>query len=478
MQQLISGPALFYDIPEYLQIVTSHSFWQVFSLGHFPIHTVFMDILWVLIRFFPVNLIAMVFGAVSIFIFYKICKLIFKKGPFWLGAAIFALFPAVWLINTNLMVESMTLTFYLAGIYFFLSGKKAGFFISLFLMIGTHLESIFWIPTIFLFPYIFAVKFKKAEVARFIKLAGFSVISSVVFYVCIYYFSGRAIGGAGEQLLTYFSSGVFRMIRNIWLSFIRDFGSLTPFVLVILLFKKVKTKSAWIAWLIFLAITCFIGANWQGDFMGRRIIFAAVLLALAFYKYLGRKTFFMILYLLPIVIANVILYSKGSPFTQANLPKGQVLIQTHYVAPFTKYEGTILWIGGDDLGKIDNYLKSGKRVFLAKEAVTAPYMLLVGNNYHITSLSRVGKSESRFLFQKYAVDRYGDSLELKMFKGAKVSGEASKPIIFFDQSFWGRLARRRIDYGDIGSWIWALVINHRDPTGWTYKDVRGIWYNM
>jgi hypothetical protein len=477
MYNLIFGPALFYDIPEYLQIATTHTFWQVFSLGHFPIHPFFLGILWIFIKFLPVNAIAMLFGIISIFIFYKISKLIFKKGLFWLAAIIFALFPAVWIINTNLMVESITLTFYLISLYFFLSKKINWFFASLFLMIGTHLESIFWIPTIFLFPFIFGIKFNRKEILKFTKAAIVSIGISILFYVSIYFFSHRVISGQSEQLTTYFSSGILRMIRNAWLSFIRDYGSLTPFVLVFLLIKNVKSKLVWIAWGIFFLITFLIGANWQGDFMGRRIIFAGVLISLALYKYLGKKTFFVILYLLPIIAANIILYSKGSPFNTAEIPPGQILVETHYLAPFTKYNGTILLIGEDDLGKIDVYLKAGKRVFLTKQAVTAPYMLLVGNNYHITSLGKAGDSESSFLFQKYIVEPYSNVFELKSYKGV-VSKDAGQPVIFYDNGFWGWLARRRIDYGDAGSWVWAIIINHRDPTGWTYKDVRGIWYNM
>jgi hypothetical protein len=474
MQQLIFGPALFYDIPEYMQIVSGNTFWQVFALGHFPIHPVFLGILWLLIKIIPVNVIAMVFGALSVFILYKISKLIFKKGLIILPVIIFALFPAVWLINTNLMVESMTLAFYLAGIYFFLSKKKVMFFLSLFLMIGTHLQSIIWIPTIFLFPGIFDIKVKKSEILGFIRYTIFAVLVSILFYCCLYYFSGRIIGGTTEQLSVYFSSGILRMIRNSWLSFIRDFGSLTPFLLLFLLIKNAKSNISRISWLIFFALVGVVGFNWQGDFMGRRIVFAGVLLALSIYKYLGKQSIFVILYLLPIVVANIILYSNGSPFVILKIPKGQVLIETHYLKPFTKYDGTVLWIGEDDFEKVDEYLASGKRVFLTKQAITAPYMLLVGNNYHITSLGKVGNSESRFLFTKYIVEQVGDVIELKLFNGKEISKEAGEPVIYFDQSFWGRLVRRRIDYGDLGSWIWAIVSNHRDPIGWTYKDVRGI----
>lgn len=473
MQNLIFGPALFYDLPEYLQIVGSHSFWQVFSLGHFPIHPIFMGILWLLTRGLPVNAIAMLFGILSIFIFYKISKLIFKTGPFWISTIIFVLLPAVWIINTNLMVESVTLTFFLSEIYFFIKKQKILFLISFFLMIGTHLESVFWIPVIFLIPPMFEVKFKKDEFTNFVKLSFLSVLLSATFYLLLYYFSGRTITGSTEQLSVYFSSNIFQMIRNIWLSFIRDFDSLTPFVLGFLLLKYIKSRPVLIAWIIFFGLVALVGANWQGDFMGRRIIFAAVPVALALYKYLRIKSVLIVLYLLPIIAANVVLYSGSSPFVTPNIPTGQVLIETHYLKPFTKYDGTILWIGESDLRIIDSFLKNGTRVFMTKQSVTAPYQLLVGQNYHITSLGRVGDSESRFLFKKYEIDSFNNVFEIKTYKG-KISDRAGEPVIFFDQSFWGRLARRRIDYGDAGSWIWAIATNHRDPAGWTYDDVRGI----
>jgi hypothetical protein len=215
--------------------------------------------------------------------------------------------------------------------------------------------------------------------------------------------------------------------------------------------------------------------------MQRRIVFAGVLIALYLYKYLKNKTAWVVLYLIPIVAAIGVLYYKDNPNMALavmqkhinELPPGQVLLQSHYYKPFTRYDGTILWIGNDDLGQIDKYLGSGKRVFITKESVTAPYLLFVGNNYHITSVGKVGDSESRFLFNKYIVDAYGDNLEIKLFKGKQISGQAGEPVVTYNQSFWGRLVRRRIDYGDVGSWAWAIITNHRDPTGWIYKDVTG-----
>jgi hypothetical protein len=473
MQNFIFGPALFYDIPEYLSIVTTHSFWQVFTLGHFPIHPVFLSILWIFIKFLPVNAVAMIFGIFSLFLVHKISKLLFKKDSYWLPVLMFILFPGVWLISTNLMVESMTLTFFILSTYLFLFKKHHWFFVSLFLMIGTHLQSIVWIPAIFAMPFIFnkEIKFNKSEIYSFIKLSVISVGVSILFYSVLYWILGERPGGTTEQLFTYFSSGPARMARNVWISFIRDFGTLTPLVLLFLLFKYVKSKKELLGWAIFFGLVFLTGANWQGDFMPRRLIFVGLILSLGLYKFLRLKSIFMVLYLIPIVLANVILYSKGSPFQTFNLPANQVLIQTHYLKPFTDYSGTVLWIGESDLGGIDDHLKSGKKVFLAREAVTAPYQLLVGNNYHVTSLGKVGDSESRFLFMKYKVRPYSDNYELTFADKSEISEDAGEPVIFYDYGFWGRLARRRIDYGDIGTWIWALTANHRDPAGWIYKDV-------
>ena len=462
MHNLIFGPVLFYDLLEYLQIVATHGFWQSLCLGHFPIHPVFMAILWPLIKIFPVNVIAMLFGAASIFVISKISKK---------AAVVYALFPAIWIINTNLMVESILLFFYILATFFYLKEKKFLFFLSVFLMIGVHLQGIFWLPAVFLTPL---VAKKKINFIKFIKPTIFAVVLSLTVYLLLYKVSGSGFGGSTEQLSTYFSSGILRMLRNSWLSFATAFGSLTVFILGFLTFKNAKMTLEKFAWIIFAVLTTVIAANWQGDFMARRIAFAGVIISLGLSRYLAKWWWIFVIYLVPIVAANVILYAKGSPFTGFELPKGQILLQSHYYKPFTNYDGIFLWIGNDDLGQIDKYLKAGKRVFLTKESVTAPYLLVVGNNYHITSVGKVGDSESRILYEKYIVEPYGKDLELKSFEGGIVSDKAGEIIVSYDQSFWGRLVRRRIDYGDIGSWIWAIITNHRDPVGWTYRDARGV----
>jgi 3-hydroxymyristoyl/3-hydroxydecanoyl-(acyl carrier protein) dehydratase len=68
---------LFYDQPEYLRIVSTHPFWQVFSLGHFPIHPIFLGILWITTKFISGNQTALLFGVISVIFVFKISKLLF-----------------------------------------------------------------------------------------------------------------------------------------------------------------------------------------------------------------------------------------------------------------------------------------------------------------------------------------------------------------------------------------------------------------
>lgn len=476
---------LFYDQIEYLKIVSTHSFWQVFSLGHFPIHPIFLAIFWITSRLVQPNATALLFGIASGILMYKISKIIFKDKNYWLACIVFLIFPGVWLVNTNLMTESALLAFYLLSVYALLKKRGLLFALSVFVMLGVHVEAIYWIPTIFLLPFIFKkeTSFKKGEILKFLKLGAVAALASIAFYGFIYLFIRKDFAGSGEQLLAYSSFGILRMVRNTWYSVINNFGFLTPFIAAFLLLRHLKLKSEWIAWVLF-GLAIFIGGSfWAGDLMMRRIAFAGVIISLALFKYLKGKTIFVILYLIPILLMNALLYSQNTDGTPLSVmqnaidqfPKGQVLIQSNYYAPFTKYDGKILWMGRDDFDQLDNYLNQGYRVFITKESVTAPYLLIVGNNYHITSFDRVGESDASVFFKKYKADLIAGGYEIRLPAGVEFSPEAGKPVVFYSQGFWGKISRRRINYGDIGVWLWAIAVNHRDSTGWTYKDANGAW---
>ena len=476
---------LFYDQIEYLAIVGGHSFWQVFSLGHFPIHPFFLPIFWITSRMTLPNYTAFIFGVISAVLIYKISKKIFKQKSFWLAAIIFLLFPGVWLINTNLMIQSVLLTFYLLAIFFFIEKKTFLFFITLFLMMGVHVDAVYWILSIFLLPFIFEkeLKFRKKEILHFAKVALLSMALSALFYIFIYIFIRKDFGGSSEQIFAYASFGFLRIIRNIWVGFINSFGSITPFILLYLLIKKLRSWKEWLAWAIFAVLLSIGGAYWEGDLMMRRIVFAGVILSLALYKYLKKNSVFLILFLLSITGLNAMLYYKflsDMPLVAMQqsidrLPANEVLVATHYYYPFIEYEGKILWFESGETGNIDAYLQNGKRVFMTKESIASPYLLIVGNNYHITSLNKVGNSESKKIFEKYKVDLYGDVFELKSAKDFNTSPVKGEPVVFYGKDLSQRLSRMRINYGDLGIWVWSFITGHKDAVAWTYKDATGAW---
>lgn len=487
LSEFLTSPKflLFYDEIEYLIIVSSHSFWQVFTLGHFPIHPIFLAIFWITSRIIIPNYTAFLFSILSGVMIYKICKIIFKNDKyFWLPSLIFLLFPGVWLINTNLMIQSLMLPVYLTSLYFFLNKKHLPFILSNIVMMGLHVDAVYWIPTIFLAPFIFKneIKITRQEFIKLIKSGIFSVVISSVFYIFIYVFIRKEFGGATEQIFTYGSFGLLRIIRNIWVCFINNFGTITVALLAIFAIGKIKDTKEKVAWLLFFAMVSIGGAYWAGDLMMRRIVFAGVFLSLAIYKYLGKKSIFFLLLLLPITGFNASLYNKNSTPVLTlmqqeidRLPEGQILISSHYYFPFIKYDGEILWFETGGINEIERYLKSGKRVFMTKESITAPYLLVVGNNYHITSLKKTGNSESRVLFEKFKIDLIGDSFEIKFPIDEEISKDAGQPVVFYGKNFMERLSRLRINYGDVGIWIWSVFSGHKDATGFTYKDASGAW---
>jgi len=47
-------------------------------------------------------------------------------------------------------------------------------------------------------------------------------------------------------------------------------------------------------------------------------------------------------------------------------------------------------------------------------------------------------------------------------------------VIFYGKGL-NRLSRMRINYGDIGIWLWSYLTGHRDGLTWTHKDIIGAW---
>ncbi len=531
---------LFYDAPEFVRIISENGFCQSLGLGHQPIHPFFIAVLWLisrLLRFFggisweySANLSAFVFGIVSIFLFFQLSKFFLKEKGRYLALLIFCLFPAVWIINTNLMVESLLLTFFLLSSLLFLrfleKPKKLNallYILSVVAMFGVHIQAIFWLPALFAFPFLLRQRpeqSKRKNLLFLLSLSLFSLLLSILLYALIFAFSGQNVvlklrelffARLGEHFDFFSIDGIFRMLRNFLFSLLRGFGSLTPIIVLVIAFLKRKEKFFLFGCLLFIISLFILGAVWTGDFMMRRTVFAGVLFALLIVQRFSKKAVFLLLYLLPIALANGLLYVStraDMPLVlmhrlEKGLPPGNVLIQTHYHQPFTFYDGRIFWVGQDNFQVIEDFLAENKKVFIDFQAVLAPYMLYVGNNLHITSLARFGVSETKELFKDYIFDlaviespgkrifvyslkKRGEDFEERLVfnkekalanNSALMAGRAEpgSAVLFYSKNFFQRIRRERIDYGDLLTWIWVIVSAKHEPIAWTYADADGVY---
>ena len=210
-------------------------------------------------------------------------------------------------------------------------------------------------------------------------------------------------------------------------------------------------------------------------------------------------------------MANLFLYfrpEKELPLANLakmhqTLPRKGLLLQTHYLRPFSqKYNGDCLWIGEKDTNEVKKYLKEDKKVFIDSQAIWAPYYLYTGSNFHITSLGKFKENEVNKLFESNcfnlsAVENAeqrifalnlspcGVDFNERVFANEKTlnQGEGlvvgkAKPgsvVNIYSTRFFKKLRRERVDYGDLLTWIWAIVSGRNEPLGLTYADKDGFF---
>jgi len=516
---------LFYDAPEYLQIVTQNSFLTSLGVGHQPLHPLFIAPLWVFVNAgsflgisseYLANIFALACGVISIFLFSKLTRLYLNKKYQGVALVIYVLFSVIFLVSSNLLVESLVLPLYLGSIFFLskylLQQKKKDLYIYLLTILiipWIHLEAVVWLVAALTFPVLFGLKGKK-KMTKLILPFGEMITLSLLMY---WLFTKAVASGLSvpfaiisAQYASFVTLlGFVRAIRNTCLSLGGGFGYLTPLIFLVFVLRSKRELLFNLSILLIICCTFISGAHWFGDFMVRRVLFLAPFFSFAIVRLFGKRSWVYVIYLLPIFISNFLLYTKNPPLLmvgeqQSRLPSDSALVQTHYLRPFTIYPESCIWVGENNLGTIDEHLKSGKRVFFDSQAIFAPYLTYVGNNLHITSLGRFGVSESQVLFARYNFNlvsvedpvsriftyeikdtsanpnqRLLENLSLVTKERAIITGTAKpgEPILIYSGAWKNTLQRQRLDYGDIALWIVAFVTGKREPISWTYADVNG-----
>lgn len=468
------------------------------------------------------NLAVMVMGIVSVFLFLILTKQLIFGVRKYQAVLLSALLPCVWIISTNLLAESILLPLYLGALVLTLLHihtpskiNLSGLILVTALLIGGHIQMIVWLPTLFALA---CIARPKASRKIFLSLAGavfLGILLALIGYALIFSGGERSfvaemryqfLGRAGDHYsFTDPVRGLLLGARNLLVTMRGAFGTATLLTILAVVWVNRKNKRLLTA-LFLLSVSLVIsGSVWTGDFMMRRVVFAAPLLSLILVKTFPRASWLVLALVVPVTLANGLLSLRWKSAemlipqieqAQSHLPTDQVLITTRYLTPFTyPYQGTTFYAGRDDLSQVESLLKEGKRVFLDSSAVTAPYLLPVGNNLHVTSV-KTGRSETQELFKLYAMDiafvhdqdrflffyelhfpntspiqreiteQSNASTIIQATPGTTVSVLSSHPL--------QRLHRARIDYGDPFSWLIAWSTQTRGLLFFTYADARGL----
>lgn len=482
---------LFYDAPEYVKIVLENSFFNAISLGHFPIHPFFIATLWIFFRVLTLfniygeyagNLFALFCGIINIILFSKLASKYYQSYSLQMVSTfIYALFPAVWIINTNLMIESFLLPLFLFSILLFISYIQKPnqkililYIVSIILLICSHVVTIFWLPLHLGMGYLLK-KSKQPFMFKWFFTVAIAVFISMLIYLFIYFGQNNTtvfqlkdvffiiIGNYKDVSLL----GLGRLIRNMFVTSTYGFGYLTIVLLFYLFFKTFgKTENIIILTMILLIL--LFGSFWFGDYMPRRIIFVAPLLAIIITRYFKYLSIFVLLYLIPITISNALLYSPSNIYYYQKLnylynliPNNGILLQTHYLAPFTHFRGKTIYLGSknweDDL---KDTIHNGNRVFIDSSALIAPYLLVIGENYHPTAFGTPKNLFIENIYTKYYFKPYAQSVGSDQITLYEIGNSLNKS--FNQINITNKINdRRRSNYGDIFFRLWSMIENSK-----------------
>jgi len=127
----------FYDSPEYLKLAQEKNLTLALSKSHESIHTIYLFLiqhsqrLYNLMNFknfvTPISFVSAFFGTFSLVCFYLLVKRLFNKKIAFLSLIPLTFFPHLWLIQTNVMHESVDHFLLITSLLFFdifLTNKK------------------------------------------------------------------------------------------------------------------------------------------------------------------------------------------------------------------------------------------------------------------------------------------------------------------------------------------------------------------
>ena len=156
----------FYDSPEYLRLSLEKNFFSALTKSHESLHPLYLLFIQLSQKFFrfihltnlvtPVSFVSAFFGTLTFIAFYFLVKRIFNKKTAFLSLIPLTFFPHLWLIQTNIMHESLDHFLLMTSFLFFdifLTNKKfVNFLISFLFLISAFFNfsgNLIWTPVFF-----------------------------------------------------------------------------------------------------------------------------------------------------------------------------------------------------------------------------------------------------------------------------------------------------------------------------------------
>lgn len=431
----LSKYPFFYDSPEYLRESFSDNFFSSLQRSHESIHPVYLFLIQLFQKTIPgesawdLSLISGLFGIGSFILFFILVKKLFNEKIAMYSLIPLIFFKHTWLIQTNLLHESIDHFFLIAGILFFtifLDKNKFYLFIIsiLFLSLGilNFPGIIIWFISIFAFVLLRKKIHKKdflylilgIFISLFVglilnkTLLDMSKVSGLLRLESLYKDYGINV------LFREFSFlNILRSLRNVTLILLNGYSFASLISILIFFFLVIKEKDKKIILFSFLFLIPFFltGKYWYGGLFGRYSSFITYFLAIIFSQiYLkSKRAYFVLLVILTVsFIPTFIKYQQtpiyliqNSLIKKINVQKEDIIILSDYQRPQLELNNSFFLspdqsINTETKNLITTRLLSKEgRVFVTKQAINYPYWQYDGQEIHIVSKGNLEKAYLR-----------------------------------------------------------------------------------
>ena len=413
----------FYDSPEYYRESLSASLTRSLAASHEVVHPLYLflcqGIQHALIlltgqpHYWALSLISALAGGLSLIAFYFLVRSLFDKKVAVLSILPLMFFPHLWLLQTNILHESLDFSLFLLGLLFIsLSFKKHRPFLIFLSVICWTLGLIDNFGLLIWFQAVLGTVFiQKNNRIKNLLVAGLATILSIslAFYSLVLIFSSFTEKPVNHllSLLSYgngFLSGwsllnLLRLFRNDFLILWYGYTPVSLFLLAALYFLyRRKNYRAVVFFLGFFLPFLLTGKMWYGGLFSRYSGLVAFPLAFILGNLRQRKIYLFLVAVIFIFFLKTFLAYQGEPLPerqkaliyQSGVTEDDLLILSDYQRPQLPFANA-LFVNTDEESKkvigesIEQALKAGKKVYVSQQALNFPYWQYDGQEIHIIS---------------------------------------------------------------------------------------------